>query len=230
MIGEMLTQDRLDTKKVLCTRKLLLPYCLVRKGESVNAAPIKQMENERQYWLKGLDRVVEFVKFLAERSLPFRGSDETVGSLKNGNYLVLLELLAKFDLFLSEHINTYGKRGKGHTSYMPNDVCEEFISLLGAKIFHQIISKTKKSKYYSISLDSTPGLAHIDQLTLIVRYVLLSEPVDRSIKFLEVEGHSSEDLADSLLYFFKEREITIKYCRGQSYAKASNMSGKCNGL
>ena len=177
-----------------------------------------------------LDRVVEVIKFLAERGLPFRGSDETVGSSNNGNYLGLLELLAKFDPFLSEHINAHGNKGKGHTSYLSKDVCEEFISLIGAKILDQIISEIKKSKYYSISLDSTPDLAHIDQLTLIVRYVLPSGPVERFIKFLEMEGHRSANLADSLLDFFKEREINIKDCRGQSYDNASNMSGKYNGL
>ena len=86
------------------------------------------------YWRKVLERVVEVIKFLAERGLPFRGSNETVGSPKNGNYLGLLELLAKFDPFLSEHININGKKGKGYISYLSIDVCEEFISLIWARI------------------------------------------------------------------------------------------------
>jgi hypothetical protein len=40
---------------------------------------------------------------MAERSLPFRGDKETFGS-HSGNILGLLELIAKFDPFLANHI------------------------------------------------------------------------------------------------------------------------------
>ena len=109
-------------------------------------------------------------------------------------------------------------------------MCEEFISLIGASMLDDIISEIKKCKYYSVSLDSTPDSANIDQLTLIVRYVLPSGPVERFIKFIEMEGHSSAQLTDSLLDFLKEMGVDIKDCRGQSYDNASNMSGKYRGL
>ena len=114
---------------------------------------------------------------MAERGVPLRGGGETVGSPKNDNYLGLLELLTKFDPFLSEHINIHGKKGKGHTSYLSKDVCEEFISLIEARMLDQIISEIKKCKCYLISLDSTSDSANVDQLTLIARYVLPSGPV-----------------------------------------------------
>lgn len=88
----------------------------------------------------------------------------------------------------------------------------------------------KKYKYYSVSLDSTPDISHVGQLTLNVRYVLPSGPVERFVKFLDMEGHSAEELAQSLLDFLKENDIDIKDSRGQSYDDASNMSGKYSGL
>ena len=65
------------------------------------------------YWYTLIEQIIEVVKFLAERGLSFRGSDETVGPPHNENYLGLLELLAKFDHFLVEHINTHYKQRKG---------------------------------------------------------------------------------------------------------------------
>ena len=109
-------------------------------------------------------------------------------------------------------------------------MCEEFISLIGARMLDQIISEIKKCKYYSISLDSTPDSANVDQLTFIVRYVLPSGPVEEFIKFLDMEEHSSAKLTDILMDFLNERGINITDCRGQSYNNASNMSGKYNGL
>ena len=49
------------------------------------------------------------------------------------------------------------------------------------------ISEIKKCEYNSISMDSTPDSAKNDQLTLIVRYFLPSGPVERFIKFLDIE-------------------------------------------
>lgn len=69
--------------------------------------------NEMTYWKNVLLRVVEVIKFLASRGLAFRGSDEILGSNHNGNFLGTLELLAKFDPFLKEHIDKFGNKGRG---------------------------------------------------------------------------------------------------------------------
>lgn len=49
--------------------------------------------------------VVAVIQPLAEHSLPFQGSNETSGTLQNGNFLGLLELVAHFDPFLADHIS-----------------------------------------------------------------------------------------------------------------------------
>lgn len=70
-------------------------------------------QNEMTYWKNVLLRVVEVIKFLASRGLPIRGHDERLGSNHNGNFLGVLELLAKFDPFLKEHIERFSHKGKG---------------------------------------------------------------------------------------------------------------------
>ena len=182
------------------------------------------------YWHKVLERIVEVIRFISERGLAFRGDNETIGSEKNGNYLGILELLAKFDPFLSEHLNNYANKGKGSTSYLSHTICDEFIEVLGTHIQQHIVRELKAAKYFSISLDSTPDLAHVDQLTLIIRYVLPSGPVERFVKFLELPGHTADQMMHSLMQYLDHHEIDIKNCRGQSYDNASNMSGKYNGL
>jgi hypothetical protein len=71
-----------------------------------------QFPEQLTYWREVLKRVVATVKSLASRGLPFRGHDEKLGSLHNGNYLMTLELIAEFDPFLSKHIAQYGGKGK----------------------------------------------------------------------------------------------------------------------
>ena len=53
-----------------------------------------------------MKRIIIVICTLAERGLSFIGGNERFGS-NNGNYLDLLELIAKFDSFLLAHINRY---------------------------------------------------------------------------------------------------------------------------
>jgi len=100
----------------------------------IDCALVEQLNGKRNSWREVLRRVVETVKFLAERGLPFRGTDEKFGSQTNGNYLGIMELTAKFDSFLCEHIKRYGGAGSGVTSYLSKTTCEEFIQLLAKKV------------------------------------------------------------------------------------------------
>ena len=130
------------------------------------------------------------IKFLASRGFAFRGSSEILGSVHSGNYLGILELLAEYDTFLAEHIQRRANKGKGHVSYLSSTICNEFIELLGQEVQQHIVSEVKAAKYYSISVDSTPDIAHTDQLTVILRYVLQDCPVERFVKFLLIHGHA----------------------------------------
>lgn len=66
------------------------------------------------------------------------------------------------DPFLAEHIKKYKNPGSGHTNYLSSTIYEEFISLMASKTREVIISEIKASKYYSIIVDSSPDLSHVD--------------------------------------------------------------------
>jgi hypothetical protein len=127
---------------------------------------------------------------------------------------------------MAQHINPKANKGQGHTSYLSNMVCEEFIYLMAKRVLQNILDELKASKYFSVSVDSTPDISHVDQLTCILRYVLSSGPVERFVAFLDMQGHTGKVLAESLLGFLTRHEVNIADCRGQSYDNASNMSGK----
>ena len=111
----------------------------------VDAELVRQANRKRDYWRAVLERVVETMRFLSERGLAFRGSEEVIGSFRNGNYLGILELLPKFDPFLAQHINHNANKGQGHTSYLSKTICEEFIHLMGNRLHEHIITELKSS-------------------------------------------------------------------------------------
>ncbi|XP_032652190.1 zinc finger MYM-type protein 1-like [Chelonoidis abingdonii] len=165
-----------------------------------------------------------------ERGLPFHGSDETVGLKHNGNYLGVLVLIPKFDSFLAQHINEHMNSGKGHTSHLSKAICDEFIALLARKMLSAIVEEIKDVGYFSVSVDSTADVSHVDQLTVILHYMLPSRSAEHFMTFINITSHTGEKLASYLLNFLPENGIDISLCHGQNYDNASNMSGKYSGI
>jgi hypothetical protein len=57
---------------------------------------------------------------------------------------------------------------------------------MGEKVLNEIVERIKRSKYYSISVDSTPDEAHIDQLTVVIRYMEGSAPKERLLTSFQI--------------------------------------------
>ena len=89
----------------LCSRKAIIGC--------VDYNLVQQYENESQYWRKVLHRIKSVVQFLCERGLEFRGKDEVIGSVSNGDYLGILELISNHDTFLAEYIQRHANKGRG---------------------------------------------------------------------------------------------------------------------
>ena len=211
----------------------MLTYLSRRQGLGLTHKLEEQIKRKRDYWQHVLQRVVAVIQTLAERGLPFRESNETFGSLENGNFLGLLELVAQFDPFLAGHISKYGNAGKGNPSYLSKTVCDELIYLLSRRVRSAIVNELNTAKYFSLSVDSTPDISHVDQLSIILRYVSPADgkPVERFIAFLILESHTGEQMANQVLqYLSQDCKIDFSNCRGQSYDNAANMSGCYKGM
>lgn len=80
-----------------------------------------------------------------------------------------LERLAEFDPFLNTHIKHHGKKGRDSMSYLSSKICDEIIDIIAEKVIGTIFTEIKQAKYFSV--DSTPVISHVDQLSFIVRCV-----------------------------------------------------------
>jgi len=92
----------------------------------------------------------------------------------NGNFLRLIELIAKFDPVLKDYISMSAptvERTKRKHTYLSHSIQDELMTKMAEKVKLEIISKIKKAKYYSILLDCTPEVSHQEQLSVIIRFV-----------------------------------------------------------
>lgn len=192
---------------------------------------LSQIEEQVKYWRHVLHRVVTVVKQLSSRGLAFRGEDEVFGSVRNGNFMMCLELIAEYDPFLKAHIAQYGNLGKGKTSYLSFSTYEELIKIMAKTVTNAIVEEVKASKYFAVIVDSTPDITHNDQLSFVIRYVNKEGlPEERFLEFHRNSGHTGKELADALITFLSTHGIEINNCRGQTYDNAANMSGIYSGL
>ena len=92
-----------------------LTDCTIRKSISgrIDKNLVIQFEKECSYWRIVISRCVDVVKFLCERGLALRGKDEITGSVHNGNFLGIIELLSKYDIFMANHIENMQIKGRG---------------------------------------------------------------------------------------------------------------------
>ncbi|XP_067130448.1 zinc finger MYM-type protein 1-like [Centruroides vittatus] len=185
----------------------------------------KQIINEKKYWREVLKRVVATIKFISSYSLAFRGKNEVFFSENNGNYIGALEYLSEFDPFLREHMKKYANCGTGTINYLSSTICDEFISIISKDLQLTIVNEIKEAKFYSLIIDSTPDISHVDQLTVIICYVLPSGIKERFLGFLPIFSHTGEKLEKVILEFLNNIDLDITNCRGQSYDNAFNMSG-----
>ena len=214
------------------TKKNVNDWCIMARDSSrIDCEIVQQQQTEKNYWRNVLQRVVETIKFLAERGLAFRGDNETFGSATNGNFLGLLEVIAKFDPVLASHIERHGGKGSGSTTYLSKTICEELLQVMAQKLESSIITEVKTAKYFAISVDSTPDISNVDQLTFILRYVLPNgKPVERFVQFLELHSHGAEDITNQILKLIDNFGLDIKDCRAQNYDNAANMAGIYTGV
>lgn len=64
---------------------------------TIDAEMEKQMIKEASFWRQVLDRLINVTLTLATNNMAFRGHREIIGQMNSGNFLSLVELMAKYD-------------------------------------------------------------------------------------------------------------------------------------
>lgn len=99
----------------------------------------EQIKKEREYWKSALVRIVAIVKNLAKNNLAFHGKNGKIFQENNGNFLGLIEMIAKFDPIMIEHVR-HIKMGEIQNHYPGHKMQNELIDTLAYEI--------KKTNYY----------------------------------------------------------------------------------
>ncbi|XP_076037155.1 zinc finger MYM-type protein 1-like [Oratosquilla oratoria] len=124
--------------------------------------------------------------------------------------------------------------------YLGKRIQNELIQLLASAIKEKILAEVKLAKYSSIILDCTPDISHIEQLTMILRYVdIKKEPEvchhqvcikESFLGFVPLKETTGAFMTETLVGELQNVGLEIDNLRGQGYDNGSNMQGKHNGV
>lgn len=218
-----------------CHKKWVELSSRLKSHKTIDQENQKIVEAETRHWRSVLERLIAIVHFLGQQCLPFRGTKEVLYHHNNGNFLKLVELIAKFDDVMSDHLMRLAKASQPRqTHYLSKDIQNELISLLSNAIKSQIMSMLKEAKYYSIIVDCTPDVSHVEQMSLTIRFVNC-EPgsikiQEHFIGFVPLEKTTGAALTERILNLLSIMNIPLENMRGQGYDNGSNMKGKNVGV
>ncbi|XP_061902273.1 zinc finger MYM-type protein 1-like isoform X2 [Entelurus aequoreus] len=202
------------------------------KGKTIDETEIGLLEAEKNRWRDVLTRLVTIIQSLAERNLALRGSVDTLHQTNNGNFLKEVELIAKFDPVLKDHVRRIDS-GAEHITYLGKTIQNELITCISDKIVETRVSEIKQSKYYAVILDCTPDVSNQEQMSVVVHTVNIDktpEVKEHFLGFLLAPESTGQGLSELILQRLEELNIPFEDCRGQSYDNGANMKGANKGV
>lgn len=185
-----------------------------------------------------MKRLVACVQFLAQQSLAFRGHSSKLYEKDNGNFLKLIEMLAKFDPVMADHLNraTTSTTSQRNYTYLSNHIQNELIECLAKCVIEHIINAVVKSRYYTIIVDCTSDLSHVEQMSIILRYVAFYENEDRYkveerfLSFSECSVSTGEGISNTIIAELEKVNLDMQNIWGQGYDNGANMVGETKGV
>ncbi|KAJ8866875.1 hypothetical protein PR048_032737 [Dryococelus australis] len=190
----------------------------LKRKKTFDEEHLCMLTQEEKFWHQILERLIALV--LGSQNLAFRGTQEKWISYGNGNYLKFVEYLSLFNPIMHEHLRKLGKA-----------IQNEFIQVLSNAIQEEILSAVHGAKYFSIVLDCTPDVSHIEQMTIIVRFVTITDAKGSEIKehflgLVPISDTTSSGLTTTILEKFADMTLPIENLHGQGYDNGSNVKGK----
>ena len=118
--------------------------------------------------------------------------------------------------------------------YLSNPVQDKLIALIAKAVTRSLVSKIREVPFWSAILDTASDITRIDQLSVVVRWVKVTnnsvEPTESFLGFVEVTSPDAQGLVDTTKRFLQELGIDILKLRGQGYDGASVLGGAYGGV
>jgi len=196
----------------------------------------EDFKKNHNFWRKVLERFLDVTLMLATCNLAFRGRSDKLVDSNKGNFLSVIELLAKYDPVLKNLLEMPDRS----VTYLSPCIQNELISLLANQVHDSIVSDLQKALFFSVIMDTTQDSSKIDQLSEVFRYVkivsnergkpIMLEICETFTSFTEVRSQSADGLSNLIISSIGQKGLNLQKLLGQGYDGAAVMSGHLGGV
>ena len=177
-----------------------------------SAAYAKQIQDNRHY----MKTVAEVLLLTASQNISQLGhhedEDTAAGEENTGNFLAILQLIAKHDAVVAERI----AEGPKNAKYTSKDIQNEVIGIMADLVRDQIVDELKESRYFSIAVDECKDISKKEQISLIVRYYYEHSIKECFLEFKPAVGLDADTLAKSIISSLQVYGLDLSYLVGQA--------------
>lgn len=134
---------------------------------------IKFQKNQLILTKSILKRIIRIILHLTAGNNAFRGNVKEFkkdNSFNEGNFLQTAWFIANYDHTLGKFRSCKESKVK----YLNHTITDEFISILSIDLLKTICAEISACQCFSIITDSTQDITKLDQLSIIIRYVLIN--------------------------------------------------------
>lgn len=196
-----------------------------------------QLADENKHILK---QIILATEFLAKQGLPLRRHrddkvDFSVDDVNRGNFVATLQLMAKGDSILKQHLLS----AKRNAKYTSKTIQNEVVHIHASKIREKVTKSLRECNlpYTVIADETTDRYSNGEILTVCLRFVDLSLPNHPHIKecllsFIHLQRANAAGISRKLLKVITDPSVSLdpgKIC-GQAYDGASVMSSEISGV
>lgn len=146
--------------------------------------------------------------------------------LNCGNFLAVLDLVARHDKIVFDKIKT----GPQNAKYTHHSIQNALLKIMAGQIENEIREEIETAQFYAILVDETKDLSKKEQLSFVLRYIFNGMIREEFLCIKSAEGLDAESLSAEIISFLRNMGLNLKNCVGQGYDGASVMSGKLNGV
>ena len=170
--------------------------------------------------------IFDCVLFLSKQGLSFRGHNESLSSGNRGNFLELINFVAKFCPQLQKWLASH----PGNVTYMSSDIQDEIISIVSNKVRNAISGEIAEAGMFSLICDEVSDIANGEWITVVTRFVKAAEIKECLLQIVPVFDLHASALCDTVTTTLQSNKVATAMIVAQSYDGASNMAGQYGGL
>ena len=135
-----------------------------KKGTTIADRLDSTRRVEIRHYLK---TIAEILLLCGRQDLALRGHHESQSSSNRGNFLEILQVIAKHDRIVEDRIMC----GPRNATYTSAGVQNSILKILGDIVRNTVCNGVKKAEMFSLLVDETKDLSKKEQMAIVLRYV-----------------------------------------------------------